>query len=167
MSRVFNNYITEKRMNNTTWVWLVVVAVAIVIGAWFLLSGSRAQDAEKLPMDVGTTGVYTTDMAPIAESVTYDGSSFSPSVVVIKKGGTVTFANKSGSNMWIASAVHPTHTVYSGTGISDHCPDAQDVAFDQCGGETEDFAFTFQKAGTWGYHDHLSASATGRITVVE
>ena len=149
------------------WLWLIIVALIIIVGAWFLFSGDTTTQTGDVGADVDVVGVSTTDMAPTMETITYDGSEFSPSAVVIKNGGTVTFVNKSDGKMWVASAEHPTHGVYSGTERTTHCPDASGGAFDQCAGETGDFTFTFLKAGAWGYHDHLNVSAFGKVTVVE
>jgi plastocyanin len=69
--------------------------------------------------------------------------------------------------MWPASAFHPTHTVYSGTSLSEHCPDTAGTAFDACKGflPGQSWSFKFTKAGTWKYHDHLNPGATGTIVV--
>ena len=99
-------------------------------------------------------------------TITYNGDSFSPKEVLIRKGGTVTWVNASGGQMWVASAQHPSHTVYSGTSRQEHCPDTSGTAFDQCAGGNN-YTFTFDKVGTWNYHDHLNATAFGSVTVVE
>lgn len=104
--------------------------------------------------------------APISATVSYSANGFSPSSVTIKVGGTVTFVDQGTGKMWVASAQHPTHTAYSGTTLSEHCDDAADVSFDQCkNGPT--YSFTFNKAGTWRYHNHSQASHFGSVTVVE
>ena len=103
--------------------------------------------------------------AAMSASVTYDGANFSPASVTIKKGGTVAWKNASG-RMWVASAQHPAHTIYSGTSRSEHCPDTTNSTFDQCA-SAGDYSFTFNKVGTWKYHDHINASAFGSVTVVE
>ena len=103
---------------------------------------------------------------PASASITYGSNGFSPSEVTIKKGGTVTWTNSTGGNMWVASAMHPAHTAYSGTTLAQHCDDATDVSFDQCkNGNT--YSFTFNKAGTWAYHNHSGASQFGKVIVVE
>lgn len=98
-------------------------------------------------------------------TVTYDGSTFSPSSVTIAKGGTVKFVDSSGS-MWIASNQHPTHTGYDGTSRATHCAAGYSgpAPFDECSAGTS-FSYTFSKAGTWGYHDHLNAGAGGTVVV--
>ena len=69
--------------------------------------------------------------------------------------------------MWTASGVHPTHTAYSGTSLSQHCPDTAEVAFDQCKGEASgvSWTFTFTKTGIWGYHNHSRSSDMGTVIV--
>ena len=104
--------------------------------------------------------------APTAVSVVYDGTSFTPREVTIKRGGTVTWKNQSGGTMWVASAQHPSHTVYDGTTRQEHCAAPSSTTFDQCKGGS-DYSFAFSKTGTWNYHDHINASAFGSVKVVE
>ncbi|RJR12813.1 hypothetical protein C4585_03135 [Candidatus Parcubacteria bacterium] len=103
--------------------------------------------------------------APSTASVTYNGTSYSPQTVTIKKGGTVSWSSTV-PDMWVASAQHPTHTTYSGTSLQEHCADGATKSFDQCGRGTS-YSFKFDKVGTWNYHDHVNASARGTIIVVE
>lgn len=92
---------------------------------------------------------------PVAAAATIDmnNGGFSPASITVNRGGKVTFVNRGGKSMWPASDPHPTHTAYSG--------------FDPRHGiaPTESWSFTFTKAGTWYYHDHLSPLLTGTIIV--
>ncbi len=99
--------------------------------------------------------------------VKYTDSGYSPDIITIKKGDTVTWENESSSPMWTASGVHPTHTVYSGTSLSEHCPDPNNISFDECQkvGSGQSWSFTFTKTGTWSYHNHAHASDTGTVIV--
>jgi len=99
--------------------------------------------------------------------VTYTDSGYSPATLKIEKGEKVIFKNQSSRSMWPASAVHPTHRVYSGTSLDEHCPDTTSTAFDACKGflPGESWSFTFNKKGSWKYHDHLNPGATGTIVV--
>jgi plastocyanin len=69
--------------------------------------------------------------------------------------------------MWVASDPHPIHNGYDGTTVQQHCAAgyAGPAPFDECAAGTS-FTFTFDKVGTWGYHDHLDHSVMGTITVV-
>ena len=64
------------------------------------------------------------------------------------------FVNETKSSfVWPASDLHPTHSLYS--------------EFDP--GEPFEsgkaWAFTFDKPGQWGYHDHLKPNHRGVVTV--
>ena len=75
------------------------------------------------------------------------------------------FVNESGGDMWVASAQHPTHKVYDGTSISEHCfTSGADASFDQCEAGNE-YSFAFGKTGEWKYHDHVHPSKFGSIVV--
>ena len=102
-------------------------------------------------------------IAPSSVKVRITSVGFEPREVKMQKGGTVIWVNESGSAVWPASAVHPTHDVYPQKG---GCIAS---AFDACrrvenGGTYE---FRFDHMGTWKYHDHLNASRFGSVTVTE
>jgi plastocyanin len=103
----------------------------------------------------------------MSATVTLTANGFTPNKVTIKKGGTVTWQNDSTGKMWVASASHPTHTVYSGTTLQQHCGSGDADAFDECGNSAKSYSFTFDKAGTWYYHNHSNAPQTGTVVVVE
>ena len=111
----------------------------------------------------------STEIAGVVAShiVVYGNSGFSPTPLTIKKGETVVFENKSSRNMWVASAMHPSHRAYPETDI-EKCGtgDAEDM-FDACKGfgPGTSWSFTFDDVGVWKYHDHLNAKNFGSITV--
>ena len=169
-----------------TWIWIVIAVV--VIGGGFLwwqsmqspqasvdqAASTQVQQENPAPAPTTESGTgvsvdvnagATVSTTPTSATVTYDGSSFSPANVTIKKGSTVTFTSTDGS-MWVASGPHPAHTAYSGTDRQTHCPDTSGTAFDQCGAGSS-YSFTFQKIGTWPYHNHLNAAVFGKVAVVE
>ena len=104
--------------------------------------------------------------APMMATVSYNGSAFSPDTVTIAKGGTVTFTDTAGATMWVASGMHPAHSGYDSTTLSAHCAAgyAGAAPFDQCEAGAS-YSFTFDKVGSWGYHDHKNSSAFGKIIV--
>jgi plastocyanin len=169
---------------NKTIITIVVVAVA-VLGGYFLLKGtpqtppSVSQTTNQQPttqpkalkpsVSEQPSQQQPTSQPPAVKEnlVTYTDSGYSPSTITIKKGETVNFKNQSSLSMWPASAMHPTHRVYSGTSLDEHCPDTTGTAFDACKGflPGQSWSFTFNKTGTWKYHDHLNPSSTGTIVV--
>ena len=87
--------------------------------------------------------------------------------ITIKQGDTVTWVHKGTREDWPASAMHPTHTVYPGSGI-EKCGTAESGSiFDACEalGNGESYSFTFNEKGSWNYHDHVAAKTYGKITV--
>jgi len=159
----------------------IAIVVAILVGGYFLFFRSAFQPIPSIsePSNQQTTTQPPTteqpsQQPPVSQApavkenvVTYTDSGYSPNTLTIKKGETVTFTNQSSRSMWPASAMHPTHTVYSGTSLDEHCPDTAGTAFDACKGYLpgESWSFTFNKTGTWKYHDHLNPSDRGTIVV--
>lgn len=120
-----------------------------------------AQDDSAEPGAKGADSTEGTGSTPAV--VTYTASGFSPTTVTISKGESVTWKNESNRRMWVASAVHPTHTIY---------PEQTDVdclgsSFDACAGAGVgvSYEFTFNEVGTWKYHNHLGISNTGTVIV--
>lgn len=80
---------------------------------------------------------------------------FEPSELIIEKGETVTFENVSTkTDYWPASDIHPTHNIY---------PEFDPKRPVKAG---ETWEFTFNKVGTWKFHDHLFPQFTGQIKVL-
>lgn len=117
---------------------IVVVALVLLgIGAFFS-SRSMSDRGDQEP--VKTEG----------NNVVYTNSGFSPQILKVDVGSTVTFTNQSDNQMWVASDPHPVHT---------HHP-----AFDQLG-DGNTYSFTFTEVGTYRYHNHLVPSDVGTIVV--
>ncbi|MDR3571581.1 MAG: hypothetical protein P4L81_05325 [Candidatus Pacebacteria bacterium] len=153
-------------------VWAIIV-VLVIIGAYWWWSSSQATTSGAAVAPFTQTPTTSTQaqsgvasQAQKSATVTFDGSGFSPSSVTIAQGGTVTFVSNAGA-MWVASDPHPIHNGYDGTTMQQHCSStyAGTAPFDQCAAGTS-FSFTFNKVGSWGYHNHLDHSAVGTITVV-
>ena len=150
------------------------VIVVILIAALLLFNqSSEEQPIQGIPIDQappaseeepsdGDTAEQPTVSSNI---VTYTDSGYSPKEITISKGDTVVFKNESSGTLWPASAVHPTHTVYPGSSIQ-KCG-GSDIMFDACRGldTGEEWSFTFNEAGSWGYHNHRRAFNTGKIIV--
>lgn len=117
---------------------LAIVAVVLVAGC--------ASNTPPAAGNGGATGAKTLNAA-IADS------GFEPEVLTISAGDTVVWTNSKDSGAWPASDDHPTHTKLPG--------------FDALKGlsKGQTYQFTFTKAGTWGYHDHLHPTVVGTIIV--
>ena len=149
----------------------LVIVVLIIIGVSFLGAKKGTPTGE----DEGVLRNATVEETPAPNGaqaaintieVSYTNQGFFPTEVSIKVGDTVNFVNNSSEDMWVGSAMHPDHALYSGTDLKDHCPDTSGTAFDQCGKGNE-YSFTFTKIGSWGYHNHSNASRFGKVIVTE
>jgi plastocyanin len=173
-------------MTKTGWI-VVVIVIAVLIGGFLLMSSnatapavdqgaaSNVQGGDSLDQSIagpdamdGATFDQDANSAAMTASVTYDGKTFSPSEVRIKKGGTVTFTDTTGGTMWVASAMHPGHEAYDGTTRSAHCASGYTGAapFDQCA-KGSSYSFKFEKVGEFPYHDHITPTVFGKVVVVE
>lgn len=94
-------------------------------------------------------------------------SGFEPKTLTVKAGTTITFVNEDSNQHWPASAMHPTHKIYPGSGIEKCGTVEETTIFDACRGlaQGESFYFTFNEKGSWKYHDHLNVPSTGTIVV--
>ncbi len=161
----------------TSTIALVVIVLLVAAGGWYFFTqkaqmpvapsgqtqtAGNAEDTDYMS-DAGTAS----ETALMSATVTLTDSGFLPATVTIAKGGTVTWVNQSGKPIWVASAMHPDHVVYDGTTRSGHCASSYSGAkpFDECTASTADYSFTFDKTGTWGYHDHVNASHFGKVVV--
>ena len=88
----------------------------------------------------------------VAATITFNGNGFSPAVTIVKAGDTIKIVNSSSTPMQLDSDPHPTHTDEPELNVGE--VDA---------GKSATFVLT--KVGSWGYHDHLNPSLTGRINV--
>lgn len=101
----------------------------------------------------------TPQATPVSQSevtITYNGSNFSLTSATVASGGKVTWVNSSSKQLQLGSNVHPVHT------------DNQEISggkytLDIAAGQSS--SVTVTKKGAWGYHDHLSPTVKGTLTV--
>ena len=125
---------------------LILVVVILAGGVFVLRAGLFVPNKET---------ISGSNEAPEKGIVKMTDDGFVPSEIKIKAGETIRFVNKGKYWHWPASDLHPTHTLYP--------------EFDprKPVGPGEEWAFTFEKIGEWGFHDHLSPYITGKVVVVE
>ncbi len=170
-------------MNKTITI-IIIIALAFIGGYFLLKETAQAPVLETinqqqnlptqsgLPVQAGETQPINTPIESIViqsvkNEVIYTNSGYSPKEINIKVGETVTWENESSYGLWTASAIHPTHVIYSGTSLDEHCPDVQNTSFDECKSSQpgESWSFKFDKKGIWRYHNHLQSSDFGSIVV--
>lgn len=156
-------------MNNKNYLIAGGVALIVLVVGYFLLSGGKLYQSTQTPVApteeivASPTVVMPSEIVPTestsgakmtkSANVDYTENGFAPKSITVKVGTTVTWTNKGGSPMWVASAVHPTHQELPG--------------FDQLksvdNGGT--YSYTFTKVGNWKYHNHVGPSDTGVVVV--
>ncbi len=153
-----------------------VIILMVAVG-WFLLSDTPAKApapessvTNQMPVIDSTTPEMIVENATPSVTIVYSDQGFSSSSITVKQGQIVMWVNQSSENMWIASGVHPVHTLYDGTSLNQHCVNGaptSSTVFDECvaGAPGASYSFTFVKAGTWKYHDHVNASMVGTVIV--
>ena len=148
-------------MNKT--VITVIIIVAVVLGGFLLLNRYSSPQTPSLDSSQDESLALPQPVTD-ANVVRYTDSGYEPSTLTVNAGESVMFTNDSGRSLWTASAMHPTHLVYDGTSLGEHCPNTTGTAFDQCVAGDE-YSFTFMESGEWGYHNHLNPSDFGTIVV--
>src|SRR3989344_2209020 len=150
----------EAAMNNTIRFSLLGLAVLLLLVGCTQPTGSNSPDSNP-PNNPG----QNPPTANVTVRITAQG--YEPQNVSIPIGGTVTWVNETDTPNWPATARHPTHTEYPGSGI-EKCgsPEALTI-FDACRGlaKGERYSFMFNDAGEWSYHEHLGVKMFGKITV--
>jgi len=104
-------------------------------------------------------------LGEVTAEIAYTDNGYEPAEVTIKKGQAVTWVNNSSAEMWPASAVHPTHSIYPEKSDNDCLGSSFDACRRQSPGES--YTFTFHEAGDWKFHDHVKPSKTGVVHVTE
>jgi len=160
------------------YLYIIILAAILVIAAfYFSLNKLQIQpqpsnqnqrepfyESQPQQQNIETSNQTTESKKYIVEIFS---TGFSPRTLRIKVGDSVTWINRDSSPHWPASDLHPTHTLYPGSGIHKCGTPEQSEIFDACRGlaQGESFTFTFKYKGTWNYHDHLNPSLIGTIIV--
>ncbi|MEK7639344.1 MAG: hypothetical protein AAB388_04250 [Patescibacteria group bacterium] len=119
-------------------------------------------------------GLSVTNLALAHEStnsstiiIHIDESGYRQSEITVPPGTTVQFENVGKSEFWPATDHHPSHTLYDGTGLEEHCDSDHAPTFDACDGITpgSTWSFTFTKNGVFPFHDHFWPQFVGTVTV--
>lgn len=133
----------------------IIIILVIAIVAFFVWKFiPRSETAIYSPNIITETTQTSETPDQTTNTVTYDGTTFSPASISVKQGDSITFINNSNGGMSVASDPHPSHSIY---------PEFDQYKTSAKGQKT--FTFVFDKLGTWGYHNHLNSNAVGSVTV--
>jgi plastocyanin len=117
---------------------LIGLVLVVVIGAVFMLVKNKDQ---------------TVDTAS-GPSVQVTSSAFSPSTITVKKNQSVTWTNADTASHEVASDPYPSHAILPALASSSL-------------NQGDSYTFTFEKTGTYTYHDPLNPAAIKGTVIVE
>jgi plastocyanin len=136
----------------------LLVAGALLIGANGCTKEEAGAPATDTAQDtsVNPTGAQNSaesEAANPATQVLVTATGFQPQSVTVNVGETVTWTNQTSGNVRVASDPHPQHT-----GL---------VGFDDLSGASQGdfYSYTFEKTGTFSYHDHNNPTMNGTVVV--
>ncbi len=138
---------TRPQRRKTIGRWLTLAVAVVVVGAASLF------------VVLQRNGTSSVQAAPSA-TVEVSAQGFQPQTIRIKKGETVTWVNKdSAAHRVMADPFTNDESAHGGhhDGIDSHSPLAQD----------ESYTSTFEKTGTFNYHDQLNPTAFRGTVIVE
>lgn len=125
----------------------LLVAVVVSLGLGLILA-TRQRDNTPI---TSTPAAQTTATAEV--SIT--ANSFEPATLTVKVGTKVTWTNQEDLEHWVASNPYPANTDLPGLNAGKK----------MVKGDT--YSYTFDKAGTYNYHDDLSPTTNGTVIVEE
>ncbi len=146
-----------KGMENNTgygkrplWQWIVLYVVigALVYAAIYFVWYRRSLSS----YSTSPTTNYGASAPAVTSMVKVTANGFEPQTITVKVGDKVTWTNASGGQVSINSNDHPTHLLYPPLNLG-VVNDSQSVSL------------VFDKAGSYGYHNHFNPGETGVVVV--
>ena len=131
----------------------ILVVLVVAIGGVVVATRNDETEVTATPTPTPTPSAQPTSITGTKPLVRFTNSGPDPEELKIKVGQTVIFRNDSDDPIQPASDPHPQHTNLSGFDSRNPLE------------KGESFEFTFNKAGAWGFHDHLAPSVKGMIVV--
>lgn len=135
----------------------IVILAVLGGGAYLLLSQNKQSSQVSQPIvtqNATPTASMTSAASPAAQQahITLNADGFSPASITIKAGTTVVWTNMSGTTGDVNSDPHPIHTNYPPLNLGTFANNTS-------------VSLTFDKVGTYGYHNHLNPGQRGTIIV--
>lgn len=118
---------------------LILLIAAGVISYWYFNNFNKQRVVPQIQPNLQTQ----VQKIPEGGNVSITAGGFVPATVEIEKGSSVTWINLDKKSHQVASDPHPTHTLLPEL--------VSDPLF-----TNDSFTFTFDKTGTFTYHDHLN-----------
>lgn len=154
----------KNNLVKTLLIYLMVGGI-LYAGVYYFVLAKKGTDYNQMKspitanmVDKNISATLETQASPTAaipetqNKIFLTATGFSPKVLTIKAGETVTWENNLGETATIDSDVHPAHTKYPPLNLGQFSAgQILNLLFDQ--------------PGTYGYHNHLNATQSGTIIV--
>lgn len=129
---------------------ILSVCVVVLVTGFFIFKSNKsvAPAGSNQPKFFGADKILPTDIV-----IKIIEKGFEPAKTSIKKGQRVVWINEAVGYSWPASDLHPTHGIYPEFDPKEPL------------GNGEVWMFTFDRAGVWGYHNHMRSSDRGVVEV--
>lgn len=138
------------------WQWFLIYAVVGLVAyglVYYFVFSKKGETINNAPSIPPAASSEATSSATVSQdAVTLTANGFSPASITVKAGTKVTWNNQSGAGAIVNSDPHPIHTAYPPLNLGSF----------KDGGT---LSLTFDKSGTYGYHNHLNPSQTGTVIV--
>jgi len=129
----------DQTTNNQRTNWLAFFLIIVFVVLLAVLAGYLYLNKGKTTSTPPTT--ETTPVSVAAVTITKDG--FTPTTIQVKLGTAVTWTNNDSATHQVVTDPHPGHT------------NLKDFDSDPLG-QGDSFTFTFEKTGTFTYHDEMN-----------
>jgi len=133
------------------WVFAIVI-ILVIVGGLFLLGSNKSAAPQSIQTTQPTTQTSNAQPTQDKNTVTLTADGWSPSTLTVKAGSTVTWVNNEEVEATVNSDPHPVHTDYPPLNLGQFA-------------KGQKLTLKFDKAGTYGYHNHLSPGQKGTIIV--
>ncbi len=140
------------------WQWILIYAVLgiVIYGLvyYFVFSkkGGNIYNSPSTTPPATNAEATSSSTESSQDAIILTANGYTPATLTVKAGTKVTWTNQSNSNATVSSDPHPSHTAYLPLNLGGF----------QNG---EMLSLTFDKPGTYGYHNHLNPSQLGTIIV--
>jgi plastocyanin len=137
------------------WLAIGIIVVVVLVGGYYISGQERSQvppPQKNVQNQQSSVETLNGSQDSSENTITLTSSGFSPKSLTIKAGTKVTWINNSGRNATISSNPHPVHTEHPFLNLGPFS-------------DGEKHTLTFDKPGSYGYHDHFNAESQGTIIV--
>lgn len=131
-----------------------VVIIVLILAGWYFTrpKSTTPEVSQPAPTASQSASASPSAVTTAKNMVSITANGYAPNSLTIKAGESVTWTNNDSADHTVNSDPHPTHTLYPFLNLGVIKPGDSKSA-------------TFEKVGTYTYHDHLNPSNKGTVTV--